>query len=105
MLGNWDARAQEEGMNGAGAVRRVVDIQGVNANQSGAGITQELGNVAGEKGMAGEVGRGGPMAIPAGTDQNRLALEILTMEEININGPLLHHGGVYQQSGKIRQPF
>src|SRR6185503_12242041 len=55
VLGDGNARAQENGVRRAAGIRGVVDVQGVDADERGALIPQPLGARAGQEGMAVEV--------------------------------------------------
>src|SRR5206468_5154857 len=80
MLHDGDPGAEQGGVRGPGAVRVVIDVEGVDAHERGARRDQVLRRVAGEERMARPVPLGPPMRIPPGVYQHGLTPDVVTTE-------------------------
>ena len=73
MLDNRDLRAEQGGVYRSASVGDIVDIVGVDPDQRGLRIYQELRRVGGQERVAFELLVAAPVPIPAGMHQHRLA--------------------------------
>lgn len=76
MLADWDAGAEQDSVDGPALGSRVVDIMGVNADESGALIRKKPRRVLGKEGVVAEIVRRTPVRVPPGCDQHSFAAHI-----------------------------
>ena len=73
MLADRNSGAEQDSVNRPRAAARVVDIIAVDSDQPGALLGEQPGRGFGQKRVAGKIGVGTPVPIPAGVDEHRLA--------------------------------
>ena len=86
MLDDGNAGPEEGCVHGPPAVVRVVDVQGVDADEGGAGFDEMVGGAGREEGVALEVAVGAPMLVPAGVDEDGFAGHVEGGERVATDG-------------------
>jgi hypothetical protein len=105
VLDDWNAGAEERGMNGARSVVDRIDVERIDADESDAGCDERFGQFAGEMRMTFEILIGAPMRVPAGVKENRLVFQRREVEWQAIDGALAPFSRADDHAVEIRQRF
>ena len=86
VLHDRDARGQQRRVHRARGAAGVIDVDRVDADQSGLLLDQPVGGGGGQEGIPGAVALGAPVTVPAGMDQRGSAANLVGGQRVAVDG-------------------